>query len=227
MYLSIVGAVVAAGLVVVVTAAASGVDLKVLGAGSPSKPSSPGASSTSGQAYCDRYISHVAANLGKSPDQVKKAMTDALNQSLADAVKAGELTQQQADAIKARDSGKSACAAAEVGAAKPHAGTKPAAAGRVGLGEYAKALGISEQELRQDLGSGKTVKDIAASKGIDENAFRDKLISSVKSDLDPQVAAGKLTQQQEDEVLNKLKSNPLPLWDKPVKKPTSPAQSTS
>jgi uncharacterized protein YidB (DUF937 family) len=86
------------------------------------------------------------------------------------------------------------------------------------MAEYAKALGISQQELKQDLAAGKTIKDIAASKGMDENTFRNNLVSAVKSDLDPRVASGKLTQQQEDVVLNRIRTGPLPMWDRPLKR---------
>ena len=221
-YLTVVAAALAAGLIVLVTAAATGTDLAVLAAGTPQ----PGSPSTKAQTNCDRFVGHLASNLGKTPDQVKKAMTDALNQSLADAVKAGELTQQQADAIKARESGKPVCSGALPGVGERGHGRGRAA--RVGLAEYAKALGISEQDLRQQLAAGKTVKDIAASQNLSESDFRGKLVDVVKADLDARVKSGKLTQQQEDDVLNKLKNEPLPLWDKPVKKPaTPPGQRTS
>ena len=219
-YLSVVTAALAAGLVVLVTAAATGTNLAVLAAATPQPGNSPGSSSTKAQANCDRYVGHLAKNLGKSTDQVKKAMTDALNQSLDDAVKAGDLTQQQADAIKARENGKQVCGGLLPGVGAP--GRGPGGAARVGLAEYAKALGMSEQDLRQQLAAGKTVKDIAASKNLSESDFRSKLADVVKADLDPQVKSGKLTQQQEDNILNKLKNDPLPLWDKPVKKPPAP-----
>ncbi|HEY4867732.1 MAG TPA: hypothetical protein VIK45_19700 [Candidatus Dormibacteraeota bacterium] len=213
-YLGIVGALVAAGVVVTLTAAASGVQANTLAATTtkPSASPSPGAAAKR-QAYCDSFINHLASNLGKKPADVQKAASSALDQTLADAVKAGDLTQQQADAIKARQSGKQTCSGAL-------AGLRPRGAGaHAGLPAYAKVLGISQQELRQDLASGKTVKDVAASKGMDEATFRNNLVNSVKSDLDAKVKAGKLTQQQEDNVLNRLKTGPLPLWDKPAKRP--------
>ena len=221
-YLTVVAAILAAGLVVLVTAAATGANLGVLAAATPQPGNSPGSSSTKAQANCDRFVGHLASNLGKSPDQVKKAMTDALNQSLADAVKAGDLTQQQADAIKARENGQPVCSGALAGVGARGRGPGPGTAARVGLAEYAKALGMSQQDLRQQLAAGKTVKDIAASKNLSESDFRSKLVDVVKTDLDAQVKGGKLTQQQEDNVLHRLKNDPLPLWDKPVKRPASP-----
>jgi hypothetical protein len=210
-YLGIVGALVAAGVVVTLTAAASGVQANTLAATTTKPSASPGAAAKR-QAYCDSFINHLASNLGKKPADVQKAASSALDQTLADAVKAGDLTQQQADAIKARQAGKQTCSGAL-------AGLRPGGAGaHAGLPAYAKVLGISQQELKQDLASGKTVKDVAASKGMDEATFRNNLVNSVKSDLDAKVKAGKLTQQQEDNVLNRLKTGPLPLWDKPAKR---------
>jgi len=220
-YLTAVGGATIAGFAVVATVAATGTQL----AASPSPSPSPSSKSSSTQAYCDRFVGHLASDLGKSQDQVNKAISDALNQTLSDAVKNGDLTQKQADAIKSRLGNGKVCAA---GLEKGIAGigrppiAKEGPRGGATLSEIAKALGISDQELRQDLQSGKTVKDIAASKGMDETAFRAKLISVTKADLDKQVSAGKLTQQQEDMILQRLQTAPLPLWDQPLKRPRAP-----
>jgi uncharacterized protein YidB (DUF937 family) len=206
-YLAAVGAVAVAGLAGVITVAAA----------SPSPTPSPGATTKPGQAYCNAFTGHLATNLGKSQSQVQKAVSDAIGQTLDDAVKNGDLTQQQASAIKARVSGQ-ACPAAVpgiVGRGGPggfRGGRGPR--GVLGLDEYARALGISTAELQQDLQSGKTLKDVAASKGMDEAAFRSKLASVAKSDLDAKVKNGNLTQKQEDAILQRLQNGPLPLWDR-------------
>jgi hypothetical protein len=208
-YLGVLGALLAAGFVVTVTAAATGIRAQPLAAASPKPSASPGAAARS-QAYCDSFINHLASNLGKKPGDVQKAAASALDQTLDDAVKAGDLTRQQADAIKSRQASKPVCAGGLAALRPDRQGPRA----RVGLAAYAKALGISPQDLKQQLASGKTIKDIAAAKGMDENAFRNNLVNAVKPDLDAKVAAGKLTQQQEDAILNKLKTAPLPRWDK-------------
>jgi uncharacterized protein YidB (DUF937 family) len=208
-YLGVLGALLAAGFVVTVTAAASGARVVPLAAASPKPSASPGAAARS-QALCDNFINHLASNLGKKPADVQKAASSAIDQTLDDAVKAGDLTRQQADAIKARQAGKPVCSGG-LAALRPE---KAESRGRVGPADYAKALGISPQELKQQLASGKTIKDIATAKGMDEDTFRNNLVNAAKADLDAKVAAGKLTQQQEDNTLNKLKTGPLPRWDK-------------
>jgi hypothetical protein len=216
-YLAAVGALAAATVAVVAGVAT------VAAATSPS-PSPSAGRGAQAAASCNTFTNHLATDLGKSQSQVQKAIAQAIGQTLDDAVKNGDLTQKQADAIKAKV-GSNACAA---GAARvpgiaggrpfgPFSGGGPLAriaAG--GLNEYAKALGISQTELQQDLQSGKTIKDIAASKGLDENAFRGKLVGATKTDLDAQVKAGNLTQKQEDAVIQRLQNGPLPLWDRTV-----------
>lgn len=206
-YLTAVGAVSVAGVAGVATVAAASTPLL---AASPSPSPSPGA----GQAYCNTFTGHVASNLGKSQSQVQKAISDAIGQTIDDAVKNGDLTQQQANAIKARlGSGGSACAGLPGIGRRGGFGAFPRVEA-LGLGEVAKALGISQSELQQDLKSGKTVKDLAAAKGMDEAAFRSKLASVARADLDQQVAAGKITQKQEDAALQRIQSGPLPFWDR-------------
>lgn len=215
-YLGAVGVAAIAGVVVVATVA-------TVAAASPTPSPKPSGSPTTGAATCDQFLGHLASNLGKSPDQVRKAITDAVNQTLDDAVKSGTLTQQQADAIKAKagSNQKALCAGVPIGNGRRPLGGPGIA--KVAMADYATALGISEAELRQDLKDGKTVKDIAASKGMDESAFRTKLIAAVKADLDKQVAAKKITQQQEDTALQRLQSGPLPLWDRPTPGKKRPA----
>jgi hypothetical protein len=226
-YLAAVGVIGVAGVAGIVTVAAA----------SPSPR--PSASPNAGEAYCSTFTGHLATNLGKSPSQVQKAISDAVGQTLNDAVKNGDLTQKQADAIKARIDGQS-CPAAVPGLGGPgRLGPRELGPGLGfgghrralgGLDEYARALGISQTELEQDLRAGRTIQDIAVSRGMDESAFRSKLVATTRSDLDAQVKAGNLTQKQEDAILQRLQNDPLPLWDRTFPprplRPGEPAGST-
>lgn len=218
-YATAVGALAIAGTAGVVTVAATG--MPPLATASPQPSASPGSAAN----LCDRFLANFASSIGKNQDQVRKAYTDALNKTLDDAVKAGDLTQQQADAIKSRASAAQLCTGALTKRGKSGAG-RPGAAARLSISEYAKVLGMSEADLRQQLGS-KTLKEIAADKGMDENAFRQKLISVVKPDLENQVQMGRLTQQQADEILKRLESAPLPLWDRSAAKSARPSSTPS
>ena len=106
-YVTAVAGVGLAAVAVVITGAATGTPLL---AASPSPSPSPGSATN----YCSRFTGHVASNLGKSQSQVQKAISDAINQTIDDAVKNGDLTQSQANAIKSKVSsnanGNQACA---------------------------------------------------------------------------------------------------------------------
>jgi len=235
-YLTGVGGVALAAFAVVVTGAATGTPLL---AASPSPSPSPG----SGTNYCSRFTGHLATNLGKSQSQVQKAISDAIGQTIDDAVKNGDLTQNQANAIKSRvaGSGGQTCAGGIKavpgigrGGGFPPLGPGPRGGGVNELDEVAKALGISTTELQQDLKNGKTLKDLAAAQGMDEAAFRTRLAGVMKTDLDQQVKAGKLTQSQENALLQRVQNAPLPLWNGPPPprhfgpgKPAAPAPSPS
>ena len=221
------GAVLVSGAVVLITASAAGVPV-VPFAASPS-PKASGAPADK-QAACDDFMNHLASNLGKKPADVQSAAQKALGQTIDDQVKAGKLTQQQADNLKSKLGNQQLCSGALAGLGRPKAGDHgPAAAiGEHYVADAAKALGMSQSDLQAQLKGGKTLKDVAASKGMDENAFRTAFIAAVKSDLDQQVTAGKLTSQQEQAILQRLQTAPLPFWNgTPRMRPGRPSPSPS
>jgi len=53
--------------------------------------------------------------------------------------------------------------------------------------------------------------------------FRTALIAKLQPQLDTAVSNKKITAAQEQEIINKLKTGPLPYWDKPMHtKPAAP-----
>jgi len=61
-----------------------------------------------------------------------------------------------------------------------------------GLTEAAKALGMSEDELKKATADGKSLADVAKARGVDPKIVADALRAGRKSQLDAAVAAGKL-----------------------------------
>ena len=199
--------------------AGSAVGLTAAATGGPRMAAPTPLPTPSGNTPCDLFVGHLASDLGKSPAQVRSAIPRALQQTLSDLVAQGKLTQQQANAIQKR-----------AGQGCPtQLSSLPGSSARrlaLGLAEYAKALGMTPAQLRQAIRNGQTVEQIAASRGMDETAFRQKLISVVQPDLDRQRQDGHLTQQQEDAILQRLRSGPLPLWSQlPARKAPSPTPS--
>ena len=224
------GAAAVSGAAVLVTASAAGFNVGF-------RPSSPHTTQletaaisqkADPTAVCNAFISHLSTDLGKTPAQVNAAIQKAIGETLADEVKKGDLTQAQADALKQKLAGtQTPCALSGVGRIGAH-GDKAT------IGAYmpqlltaaASALGVSETQLKADLAAGKTLSQIAAAKSppVTEAQFRTNLIAKLKPLLDAAVTNKKLTATQEQTILDRLQTAPIPYWNTPMKrKTTAPA----
>jgi hypothetical protein len=74
------------------------------------------------------------------------------------------------------------------------------------LQSAADFLGISVSDLQSDLRSGKSLADEAAAKGKTVDGLVQAVLAPVKSELDSRVKAGDITQEQEDAILDKMKT---------------------
>ena len=214
------GAVALAGAAVYITASAAGYNFSLNRPSTPSVQtaltSAPDSNSGAASAGCSDFISHFASDLGTTQAKVNDAFQQAAAQTLADQVKNGELTQAQADAIKGKLAGKQPCAlAGGLGS-----GARPNAA------QYTQALmTAAASALRTDLAGGMTLSQIAAAQrpAVTEDQFRTKLIANIKPLLDKAVTDQKLTSAQEQQILQRLQTGPIPFWDKPLKKAAAAA----
>jgi hypothetical protein len=218
------GAAAIAGAAVYMTASAAGYSFNL---GAPKASNVPAVGTVAGQStaasssVCNEFITHFSSDLGVSQDKVNSAFQDAVGQTLADEVKAGHITQAQADAIKKRMAGKAPCTLAG------SLGGKNAAGGAVYqqalLSAAASALGVSTDTLKADLAKGMTLHQIADAQNppVTEAQFRSRLIAALKPMLDRAVTDKKITSDQEQKILQRLQTGPIPFWDKPVHRPTA------
>jgi hypothetical protein len=65
--------------------------------------------------------------------------------------------------------------------------------GGVNLETAANALGMSPDDLRTELESGKTIAQVAGEKGVDVQTVIDAIVADASSHLDEAAAAGKIT----------------------------------
>ncbi|RJO59691.1 hypothetical protein C4546_01240 [Candidatus Parcubacteria bacterium] len=70
----------------------------------------------------------------------------------------------------------------------------------------AKTLGLTSEQLQQELVSGKTLLEIAQSKGINLDKIKSQVQTQQKIRLDAMVKAGIITQSQADERLRSIQS---------------------
>src|SRR6202140_2041628 len=235
------GAVLVAGGAVLVTASAAG--LNVGFRPSSSQPASAATASvstkTGASAVCNDFLSHLSSDLGKSQTQVNAAIQKAIGETLADEVKNKDITQAQADSIKQKLASQPPCTLAG------NLGKKPAPAPGAGAGATtgaymqqlvsaaASALGISDTTLKTDLANGMTLSQVASAQPppVTEAQFRTRLIAKLKPLLDTAVTNKKLTAAQEQTILTRLQTGPIPFWSTPMRRPktaapASPATST-
>lgn len=218
------GAVAVAGAAVVVTASAAGLSFGFKPAASNQPAGVDIAAldqSNARSTVCTDFMGHFAVEIGKSQAQINTAFQKAIADTLADEVKNGQLSQAQADALKARLASKTPCTLPSKAAPRGDS----AGAFRQYLQAYtnaaAGALGITPAELQSDLKSGQSLSQIAAAHNVTEADFRTKLIANLQPMLDTAVKNGKLTSTQEQALINRLKTGPLPLWSRP-ERPKAP-----
>jgi hypothetical protein len=150
-------------------------------------------------------IDDAAKQLGIDPTKLSSALKKALEDQVDAQVAAGAITKAEGDAIKSK---------IEAGDYPPlgfgfrggpggpgfgfglHRG-----GGMADLSAAASYLGLSESDLITQLQSGKTLADIAQAQGKSVDGLVAALVAGLKQKLDAAVAAGKLTQAQEDQIL--------------------------
>jgi hypothetical protein len=149
------------------------------------------------------FLDDAAGRLHVTPQQLEDALRGAALDRLDAAVKAGRLTQQQADAVKRRlQSG---------GVLRPGV---PHAFGRHGfphgpfghgrLDPAARYLGLTDVQLRRQLRAGKSLADVARAQGKSVGGLEAALKAALRRRLDAAVKVGRLTQAQEQQILARI-----------------------
>ena len=162
----------------------------------------------------DAYLNDVASRLHVSRDQLNSALKGAFEDRLDAAVKAGKLTQAEADAIKKKveqGGGAPLAGGPFLGKGPPVGGPGPGfgfgfAFGKVGAAadDVAKYLGLTTAQLRQKIESGKSLAEIAGDQKKSVDGLKQAIKDAAKKQLDSLVASKKITQEQENNALSKL-----------------------
>jgi hypothetical protein len=187
------------------------------------------ATQDSGASTRQAFLNDVAKRLKVTPQQLTAALQGAFFDQLAAAVSAGKLTQAQANAIKDRvqQSGSALIGGwhwfGPLGPKAPGGGPRPfGGAGGFGLGgprgfgggrgfglsgpvalpAAAKYLGLTDLQLSKELVSGKSLAQIAKSRGKSTTGLKAAMLAAIRATLDKARAANLLTSAQEQTILS-------------------------
>lgn len=156
----------------------------------------------------DEFLNRLAQNLGVTPERLRDAIKQTALQEVDAAVARGELTAQQAQAIKDRinagDLGPFG-----FGPGRGHGGPGPMAA----HADIAQFLGITPEQLRAEL-NGQSLAQVAQAHGKSRDQLIQFLVSNAQQRLNEAVQAGRLTQQQADQRLADLQARIEQLVDR-------------
>ena len=149
-------------------------------------------------------VDDAAKQLGVTPNQLTAALKQALKNRVDAAVAAGRLTQAQGKELKARiDAGD----APLLGFGGPGFGHHGGPHGmHAGLDAAADYLGLTESQLHTAFESGKTLAQVAKSKGKSVDGLVAAMVADEKAELAAAVKAGRLTQAQANAIQSDLKA---------------------
>ena len=141
-------------------------------------------------------IAQLAQAHGTTEQAVTNAVLAAAKAQLDQAVKAGTLTQAQADSSYAQLQQRGAQIL--VGGRGGPGGAEGGATSQAMLAAAAKTMNITTTELQTQLRSGQTIAQLAQAHGTTEQAVTSAALAAAKAQLDQAVKAGTLTQAQAD-----------------------------
>lgn len=147
-------------------------------------------------------ITDAAKQLGVEPSKLSSALKKALEDRVDAAVADGRLSKAQGDDIKQRiESDQFPMLGPPLFGFHRHFDGGPAP-GLRGLSAAASYLGLSADDLRAKLRSGKTLAQVAKDQGKSVDGLVAVLKADLKKHLDQAVSDGRLTQAQEDRILS-------------------------
>jgi len=213
---AVLGVVAVGGVVLAQTPSGGGA-----GGGAPS--GSAGSANAGPRGLIDSFLNQLAQNLNIDRSTLNNALKTTADQQIDNAVSAGRLSQDQANQIKQRiDNGQLPFGVGGFGAfggpgrfgrhgrggPGGNAGLPQAAVACASTARNAvpSALGISASDLQQARANGESLAQIAQDNGKTLDDVRAAVQSSAQSCLDQQVQAGNLTQQQEQNILQRLQN---------------------
>ena len=149
-------------------------------------------------------LAQIATANGQSVSGLEQAIMTGVTTRLDQAVAAGKLTSQAEQTALSRVSGRLGTL---VNVTHPVAHLLMAQRVRAGILRVgAGYVGVTPQQLRSDLRSGKTLAQVATDNGKTASGLEQAIVTAVTSRLDQAVAAGTITSQHEQTIVSNLQT---------------------
>src|ERR1700730_13569982 len=189
---------------------AAGLAAVVIGVAAVEAAPSPSPSTTASKNYAQVFVDKLAGILGRTPAKTQDALKQAQLQTVDQMLKDGQITQAQADAMKARiNAGQGLGPIGGVGL-KPGGfrgqGTMVKELTTAELNAAASALHLSTADFQSALRSGKSLSQLETQQKVSDSAVKAAMKTAAKGVLAKAVKAGTITQAQADAILSKVGS---------------------
>jgi polyhydroxyalkanoate synthesis regulator phasin len=184
---------------------AAGLAAVIIGVAAVEAAPSPSASPTGSKNYAQVFVDKLAGILHLTPAQTQDALKQAQLQTVDQMLKDGKITQQQADAMKARiNAGQGlGFGFGRHDGFKGHRGLMKDLK-TAELNAAASALHMSTADLQSALRSGKSLTDLETQQNVSDSAVKAAMKAAAKGVLDKAVKAGTITQAQADAILSRV-----------------------
>jgi polyhydroxyalkanoate synthesis regulator phasin len=134
--------------------------------------------------------------LGLTEEDVREAVEAVIEEKVAD----GTLTQEQADRMMEWLDREAPLGIGNLGMSMANLGMRM---GRFAIPEHlCDLLGLTPEELREELLDGKTLDEIMEEQGVDWEEIHEAMLAGLTEMLEEKVADGTLTQEQADRILD-------------------------
>jgi hypothetical protein len=186
----------------------AGLAAVVIGVAAVEAAPSPSPSASGSKNYAQVFVDKLAGILHLTPTQTKDALKQAQLQTVDQMLKDGQITQQQADALKAKINAGQGLGPIGVpglrrGGFKANA-TVMRDLTTAELNAVAAALHMSTADFQSALRSGKSLSDLETQQKVSDSAVKTAMKNAAKGVLDKAVKAGTITQAQEDTLLSRV-----------------------
>ena len=150
---------------------------------------------------CERLLERIAEKRGITVAELEAKLAERALARIDAALKAGRISEERAQELRTRvKEGKVCGLLKQARQARMH---NQRAVKRL-LAGAADYLGLTKEELRTELRSGKTLKQLAETKGKSVSELVDAMLAPVKEQLDKAVSEGKITDERRGAILDRL-----------------------